>query len=528
MTAVETDGLTRRFGDVTAVGDLSLAVEEGEVFGFLGPNGAGKSTTISLLLGFLAPTDGSATVLGHDAAAESRAVRRRTGLLPEGFEAVPNLTGREHVEAAIETKGADDDPDELLDRVGLDPADARRPADDYSTGMFQRMALAVALVGEPDLLVLDEPSSGLDPNGVRLVREIVREERDRGATVFFSSHILDEVERVCDRVGILQDGRLTAVNSVENLRTDLGMGAVVEATVDAVPADLDLAAVDGVTDVEVDGSTVRAACASPSAKMPVLRALDGSATVEDEGLDVFGLFGDNVTLSGGVAPVRAYAEELMDDVLQGTPCVPVEPPRSESEEVPVVALEGAVPEGPTGVAVDPLYGAVASDVQFAADRGDVGIASGGGRPPDRSGRPVEAPDVRAVRDDQQRLVPEPDVAVVRDVERPRYLPGRARHGGDPRRVGTIIGEHHPVRAGVRSVQVSRRVVLPLESAGLPVEGPERIVAVGARLDEQRSRTVRGRRHVDPPRRRALPSALARRVVPRGERPGSVLRRSHER
>ncbi|PSP54183.1 ABC transporter ATP-binding protein [Halobacteriales archaeon QH_7_68_42] len=282
MSAIVTEGLTKRFGEETAVADLDLAVGRGEVFGFLGPNGAGKSTTISMLLGFLEPTEGSATVLGTDVTADPRAVRQRTGLLPEGFEAVPNLTGREHVATAVETKGADDDPDALLERVGLAPDDARRPVDDYSTGMFQRLALAVALAGDPDLLVLDEPSSGLDPNGVQLVREIVREERDRGATVFFSSHILDEVERVSDRVGILQDGELTAVNSVDDLRAELGMGAVVEATVEGGEVDpAEVAGVDGVTDVAVDGAAVRVACATPRAKMPALRRVDDAATVAD-------------------------------------------------------------------------------------------------------------------------------------------------------------------------------------------------------------------------------------------------------
>jgi len=281
MSAVDIDGLTKRYGDVTAVSELSLSVDRGEVFGFLGPNGAGKSTTINILLGFLDPTAGEVSVLGTDVTRDPQSVKARVGLLPEAFEPVPNLTGREHVAAAVETKGSDDDPDALLDRVGLAPEDASRPADDYSTGMFQRMALAVALVGEPDLLVLDEPSAGLDPNGVRLVREIVREEADRGAAVFFSSHVLDEVERVSDRVGILQDGELTAVNSVENLRDDLGMGSVVSATVDAVP-DLDpIRAVDAVTDVSADGSTVRVACAAPGAKMAALRRLDDRATVAD-------------------------------------------------------------------------------------------------------------------------------------------------------------------------------------------------------------------------------------------------------
>ncbi|RBI59242.1 ABC transporter ATP-binding protein [halophilic archaeon] len=281
MTAIETDGLTRRFGDFVAVDDLSLTVEEGEVFGFLGPNGAGKSTTISVLLGFLKPSSGTASILGHDVTTDSRAIRERIGLLPEGYDVYENLTGREHVVSAIATKGADDDPDAILDRVGLDPDDARRPAGDYSKGMKQRMSLGVALVGDPDVLVLDEPSSGLDPKGIKLLRQIVREEVDRGATVFFSSHVLDEVEKVCDRVAIMQAGELVTVDTVDNLRTELGAESVVEATVDRSPSDISLADVEAVTDVTVDDRTVRATCARPAAKMRALRRIDDRATVTD-------------------------------------------------------------------------------------------------------------------------------------------------------------------------------------------------------------------------------------------------------
>ncbi|MFB6194218.1 MAG: ABC transporter ATP-binding protein [Halobaculum sp.] len=281
MAAIETDGLTKRFGDVVAVDDVSLTVERGEAFGFLGPNGAGKSTTISMLLGFLEPTAGGAQVLGEDAVAASTAVRERLGLLPEGYDVYENLTGREHVQSAIRSKAADDDPDAILDRVGLTPEDARRPAGDYSKGMQQRLFLGVALVGSPDLLVLDEPASGLDPNGVTLLREIVREEVERGATVFFSSHDLDEVERVCDRVGIMQDGQLVATNSVENLRAELGVGSVVAATVERVPGTLPDETVAGVTETHVDGRTVEATCVRPETKIDALSALDARTTVTD-------------------------------------------------------------------------------------------------------------------------------------------------------------------------------------------------------------------------------------------------------
>jgi ABC-2 type transport system ATP-binding protein len=293
MPAIETDGLTRRFGDLTAVDTLDLTVEDGEVFGFLGPNGAGKSTTINMLLGFLKPTDGAATVLGRDAARQSRAVRQRTGLLPEGFELYENLTGREHVVSAIDTKNADDDPDHLIERVGLEPEAARRRAGGYSKGMTQRLALAVALVGNPDLLILDEPSSGLDPKGAKLLREIVREEADRGATVFFSSHILGQVEQVCDRVGIMNQGEMVAVDTIDALRDQMGAESLVAAEVAASPDAEAVAAVDGVREVTVDGDRVEIACTQPRAKMPALRALDDAATVTDitvEDADLEALF----------------------------------------------------------------------------------------------------------------------------------------------------------------------------------------------------------------------------------------------
>ncbi len=286
MPAIETNGLTKRFGDeVLAVDDLNLTIEEGEVFGFLGPNGAGKSTTINMLLGFLSPTSGSIRVLGWDVTSESLSVRQQTGLLPEGWEPYPNLTGREHIESAIDAKNAENDPDRLIERVGLDPDDARRPAKEYSTGMRQRMSLAASLVGEPDLLIFDEPSSGLDPDGVALLREIIREETERGATVFFSSHILEEVEKVCDRVGILDGGQLVALDTIDNLRGNLQTGATVTASLDSVPPDLGVGSVSGVTDVSVDDTAVTVEVSEPAAKMEFLRHLDNRATVEDIGIE---------------------------------------------------------------------------------------------------------------------------------------------------------------------------------------------------------------------------------------------------
>jgi ABC-2 type transport system ATP-binding protein len=282
MAAIELDGVTKRFGDVTAVDGLDLTVGEGEVFGFLGPNGAGKSTTINVLLDFVRPTAGRVEVLGMNPQQDSVPIRERTGVLPEGFSTYERLTGREHLEFAIESKDADADPDAVLERVGLD-GDGDRKAGGYSKGMAQRLALGMALVGEPDLLILDEPSAGLDPAGAKEMRDIVREEADRGATVFFSSHVLGQVEAVCDSVGILRGGELVAKDSVEGLREAVGSGATLEITAEGADEDAlhAVRALDGVDAASTDGATVTVQC-DPEAKTAVIGALeDAGVAVED-------------------------------------------------------------------------------------------------------------------------------------------------------------------------------------------------------------------------------------------------------
>ena len=280
MPAIELRGVTKRFGDVVAVRDLDLTVEEGTVYGFLGPNGAGKSTTINMLLDFVRPTSGSVEVLARDAQAESVAVRRRTGVLPEGYDVYDRLTGRKHIEFAMRSKDVEGDPDAMLERVGIADA-ADRKAGGYSKGMQQRLTLGMALVGDPQLLILDEPSSGLDPAGAKEMRDIVRTEADRGATVFFSSHVLGQVEAVCDRVGILREGELVAEDSIAGLRDAVGGEEQLVITVDSASED-DVAAVralDGVTSASTDGGTVTVTCAS-DAKTTVI------STLEDQGVTV--------------------------------------------------------------------------------------------------------------------------------------------------------------------------------------------------------------------------------------------------
>jgi ABC-2 type transport system ATP-binding protein len=302
MPAIAVDGLTKSYGQTLALDDLSFEVEEGEVFGFLGPNGAGKSTTINILLDFVRPTAGRVTVLGRDAQAHSREIRSRTGVLPEGYRTYDRLTARQHLEFAMDSKGADDDPERLLERVDLlDAVDKK--AGGYSKGMSQRLMLAMALVGEPELLILDEPSTGLDPNGAREMREIVREENARGTTVFFSSHIMEQVEAVCDRVGILRDGEMVAVDSVEGLRDSVTEGTTLRVTVDRLDDDA-LAAVRSLPDV----STVAVKGEAP----PTLVVnVDGSKTavlseLETHGVEVQDFSTDTASLDD---VFRSYTTE---------------------------------------------------------------------------------------------------------------------------------------------------------------------------------------------------------------------------
>ena len=272
MSAISLRDVTKRYGTVTALRGVDLTVESGEVFGFLGPNGAGKSTTISMLLDHVRPTDGTVEVLGMDAQDETVSVRERTGVLPEKFGPLGEMTGREHVEFALDAKGTDGDPEALLDRVGLTGA-ADRQATGYSKGMAQRLMLAVALAGDPDLLVLDEPTTGLDPNGAREMREIVREEKDRGTTVFFSSHILEQVEAVCDRVGILNQGKLAAVDTIDGLREAAGTTGemTVELASDPNAVAAEIRSLDGVVSVQQKGSSLTVGCEN-AAKGEVVRA----------------------------------------------------------------------------------------------------------------------------------------------------------------------------------------------------------------------------------------------------------------
>ena len=251
---IEVDGLTKHYGSVVGAQDLSFTVQRGEVFGFLGPNGAGKTTTIRMLLDEIRSTAGRASILGLDTHAKSVEIRRHLGYIPGDLALYPNLTGRDTLTYFANLRGGVDWSyvEELAERLD---SDLSRKVGNLSTGNRQKVGVIQAFMNRPDVLIMDEPSSGLDPLIQREFQNMVREVAADGRTVFLSSHTLSEVQRVAGRVGIIRQGRLVTVESVADLRSKAMRQ--VELELDS-PAEAALfAAVPGVRDVTVEHNQVR-------------------------------------------------------------------------------------------------------------------------------------------------------------------------------------------------------------------------------------------------------------------------------
>jgi ABC-2 type transport system ATP-binding protein len=264
---IETEKLTKSYGPNRGIVDLDLEVDEGEVFGFLGPNGAGKTTTIRTLLDHLRPTSGRARIFGIETTADPVAIHRRTGYLPGEFTLYDRLTGGQTIEYFGNLRGGVDPAyrASLIERLDLDPS---RRFKEYSKGNKQKLGLVIAFQHRPELLVLDEPTSGLDPLVQQAFYGLVREAQAEGRTVFLSSHVLSEVERTCDRVAIVRDGRLVRTGRVDTLR-DLAHHQVELRFPDGVPT-AEFAALPGVSDVVVEDHILRLRVAGPIT--PVLQA----------------------------------------------------------------------------------------------------------------------------------------------------------------------------------------------------------------------------------------------------------------
>jgi ABC-2 type transport system ATP-binding protein len=227
---IETRGLTKRFGDKIAVDNVSFTVGGGEIFGFLGPNGAGKTTTIKMIVGLLHPTSGSIQVAGHDVVKQPVQAKAACGYVPDEPNLYAKLTGRELLHFVGDLYNLDRTQamrrsEELLRLFSLTEA-ADDTTDSYSHGMRQKSSLAAALVHDPKVLILDEPTVGLDPKSARLIKDILRQMGDRGAAIMLSTHILEIAQNMCDRIGIIDQGRLIAVGTMEELQSAQGEGSL--------------------------------------------------------------------------------------------------------------------------------------------------------------------------------------------------------------------------------------------------------------------------------------------------------------
>ena len=263
MSAISVTGLVKTFGATRALDELDLDVAEGEVHGFLGPNGAGKSTTIRVLLGLLRADAGSATLLGGDPWHDAVALHRRIAYVPGDVSLWPNLSGGEAIDLLARLRGGVDPRlrDELLERFDLDPSKKART---YSKGNRQKVALVAGLASDADLLILDEPTSGLDPLMEAVFQEVVRERKAEGRTVLLSSHILAEVEALCDRVSIIRLGRRVESGSLTDLRHLTRTTIIAEVAAPAAgladqPGVHDLKLTDGHVSFDVDTDHLTAA-----------------------------------------------------------------------------------------------------------------------------------------------------------------------------------------------------------------------------------------------------------------------------
>jgi ABC-2 type transport system ATP-binding protein len=267
MTAVvETEQLSKSYGPFRGIIEVDLVVNEGEVFGFLGPNGAGKTTTIRILLDLIRPTSGRARVFGIETTADPVAIHRRIGYLPGEWNLYDRLTGAETITYFANLRGGVDRTyiEQLVQRLDLDPSRRFR---EYSRGNKQKVGLICALQHRPDLLVLDEPTAGLDPLVQQTFNELLFEARGEGRTVFLSSHIISEVERTCDRVAIIREGRIVRLDTVEAVRSLAAHEVELRFTAPVAAAPFE--AIPGVRNLVEEGRTLRMLVAGPIA--PVVR-----------------------------------------------------------------------------------------------------------------------------------------------------------------------------------------------------------------------------------------------------------------
>ena len=275
MNILEIRGLTKDYGEVRAVDNLSLDIEKGEIFALLGPNGAGKTTTIKSILGVIFPTKGEIKINGFDVIKEGRKARKNIGYLPERVAFYDNLTAIQTMEFYAELRGASmKECVELLKDVGLE-GEMDKKVGNYSKGMVQRLGLAQAMIGNPSLLILDEPTGGLDPRGAWQIRQKIKELNENGTTIFLSSHILGEVQEVSSNVAILNHGKLIAKDTLGNLGKKLNIQPTLVIELQRPSPSIlgRVKQVKGVDDARLSGNVVEVIC-NPRAKTNIISAIE--------------------------------------------------------------------------------------------------------------------------------------------------------------------------------------------------------------------------------------------------------------
>jgi ABC-type multidrug transport system ATPase subunit len=260
--AIEVNGLRKTYNHVPAVDNVSFTVEKGEIFGFLGPNGAGKTTTIKAMLDLIHPETGTITLHGIDIRTHGKEAKKFIGYMPEKVAFYDNLTAVQNLRFYAEIKQVSiEECPKLINEFGLGDTGKKRVGT-FSKGMVQRLGMARAILGNPPILVLDEPSGGLDPRGVVLIRDKILEMKKKGTTIFISSHILSEIQEICDRVGIINKGVLVAQDSVEGLSKKLNLKPQISITVDSMSPGIENAVRDlpGIEILKVKGNTIEIVC----------------------------------------------------------------------------------------------------------------------------------------------------------------------------------------------------------------------------------------------------------------------------
>ena len=261
-TAIEVNGLTKSYNHFNAVNNISFTVNKGEIFGFLGPNGAGKTTTIKSMLDLIHANTGTIKINGIDVRSHGKEAKKCIGYMPEKVAFYDNLTALQNLRFYSEIKHAPkEECTSLIEEFGLGDTGKKRVGK-FSKGMVQRLGMARAILGNPPILILDEPSGGLDPRGVVLIRDKILEMKKKGTTIFVSSHILSEIQEICDRVGIINKGVLVAQDAVEGLSKKLNLKPQIRVTVDTMSTNIENAVkkLPGVNSVTTQGNTLEIVC----------------------------------------------------------------------------------------------------------------------------------------------------------------------------------------------------------------------------------------------------------------------------